>query len=594
MRHLINIVDSVDNNPFEKELNLIASNLDQIADDADDVSEDADPAQMPTTPAPNVVPEIDYATKQDNKKVVPVLFNALKATKQIPANSTVEDTLVEKEEKGRISCIRTKNLNSQQVLTAAASLGLRETPLTDLQAACSGQFTIHSFITPNNVTLTVVLAGRKKAAAAAGAAGDLVLTGKDLTPVKLGLAGTYNSREELAKKTKLAVQKNIKNEKISKALVELVDIAMNRGKGQLSPESLEYIMPIRGMISQDFGEILAPLSLAQDQDNINFPSGNEKLIDVTVANKIRYSVKALGGSGTSMNSLGSLLDEYEATLTDEGKKLLFQNGIKVWRSVNKKEGKVVDKICYAAYLNQTPEYLSYVTILGTDFKTFDELKQLLKPLLANLDYPGFLKMILPATQAGHWNINIGMPTDSNYYLGLTDKRPAPGVAGKFSYDNDPVDGAANIITYSLGKGFEFMVRRGPNKQQYKDIMNDMIRQLNCWLGHVTITSDGALEITSEPFGNLDFEFDYHAPSHIAGNNRPGFLIVPPSKGDKSKKNSKSEIEPSPSVTDAEPKPKAKLNLRPVGAKPKNTKVKEPERRERRDQKSTGLGRERRT
>jgi hypothetical protein len=50
---------------------------------------------------------------------------------------------------------------------------------------------------------------------------------------------------------------------------------------------------------------------------------------------------------------------------------------------------------------------------------------------------------------------------------------------------------------------------------------------------VNVTSDGQLEITSEPFGNLDFEFDYHAPSHIAGNNRPGFMIVPPTKKKKS-------------------------------------------------------------
>ena len=80
-----------------------------------------------------------------------------------------------------------------------------------------------------------------------------------------------------------------------------------------------------------------------------------------------------------------------------------------------------------------------------------------------------------------------------------------------------------------------MVRRGPDKQQYKDIMNDMIKQMNCQLGHVDIDNSGQLIITSKPFGNLDFEFDYHAPSNLAGNNRPGFLIVPPNKGDKGKK-----------------------------------------------------------
>jgi hypothetical protein len=34
-------------------------------------------------------------------------------------------------------------------------------------------------------------------------------------------------------------------------------------------------------------------------------------------------------------------------------------------------------------------------------------------------------------------------------------------------------------------------------------------------------------MSSTSFADLEFEFDYHAPSHIAGNNRPGFMIVQP-------------------------------------------------------------------
>jgi len=71
-------------------------------------------------------------------------------------------------------------------------------------------------------------------------------------------------------------------------------------------------------------------------------------------------------------------------------------------------------------------------------------------------------------------------------------------------------------------------------------MNDMIKQLNCQLGHVSIDEQGQLTVTSKPFGNLDFDFDYHAPSHIAGNNRPGFMIVPLNKGDVGKKKKKTK------------------------------------------------------
>lgn len=499
--------------------------------------------------------EPDYAVQQDYKTFVPKLYNALVGTQAFGGTPPpIEQSVKYVKDPGRLPLIRTAGINSQQIQSAASSIGLTELPLTDIQSASSGQFTIHSFQDATGKIFTVVLAGRKKSVA-----GSLVLNRKDLTPTKLGLAEIFNNRAALAAKVKAVIPTKVADQGLAKACLELVDLAMARGQGQLTPESLEYIKPYRGMISQDFGEILAPLALASDEENINFPVGNEKLIDVTVGGKVRYSVKALGGSGTSMNSLGSLLDDYAATLTDQGKQKLFNDGIKIWQST-RKEGSVTDRICLAASKNAIPEYLSYVDILGGEFQSFSELKQLLGPKLKKLDYPRFLKMILPATQAGKWGINIGMPDDSNFYLGFTDKKPTPGQAGKRSYDHNPVEGAANIITYSLGKGMEFLIKRGPNQQRYKDIMNDMIRQLNCQLGHVDISDRGQLVITSKPFGNLEFEFDYHAPSHIAGNNRPGFMIVPPNKGKVKKSNI--EVEKDNVINNQDSKKKDKPPVKP--------------------------------
>lgn len=496
--------------------------------------------------------EPDYAIQSDYKEMVPLFYDALVKTGAFGENTPppMDATVKYVKQAGRLPLIRTAGINSEQILKAAAYLNLSELPLTKLQQASSGQFTIHSFTSPNDIVFTVVLAGRKKSVS-----GDLVLNRKDLTPVKLGLAGDYPNRKSLADRTKIAVKEKVKDQLLAQALTELVDLAMARGAGQLTPQSLEYVKPYLGMISQDFGEILAPLSLAQDTEIISFPAGNEKLIDVTVGGKARYSVKALGGSGTSMNSLGSLLDDYSATLTDEGKRKLFNDGIKIWQST-KKEGSVTDRICLAASKNAIPEYLSYVDILGGEFQSFAELKTLLSRLVKNLDYKGFLEMILPATRAGKWGTNVGMPVDANFYMGLTDKEPKAGVAGKYSYDHDRVDGAANIITYCLGKGMEYMIKRGPNSQQYKDIMNDMIKQLNCQLGHVDIDNSGQLVITSKPFGNLNFDFDYHAPSHIAGNNRPGFMIVPPNKSGKKQSNievdTENDVDPNEPVDSVEP------------------------------------------
>jgi len=533
MRDLLNLFESITDKGTKAQIIILEAQLDAVVS-AEPGNEPA--AQTSAQPQPADPNEPVYADKVDYTSLTPALAAWLEQAGVENAKNKIEYS----KKGGRLPVLRISDTTSEQLNQSLKSMGLVPAALTDQQSVSSGQFEILSY-TGKGKTYTFVLRGRKTAASYASAAADMVLIPKSLTPVKLGLARDYSNRKDLADAAKQAIKAKVKNQNLAKALTELVVLAENRGAGQLSPESLEYVKPFLGMISQDFGEILAPIALAADGEEISFPVGNEKLIDVTVGGNVRYSVKALGGSGTSMNSLGSLLDEYDMTLTDAGKQQMFRNAIKIWAST-KKEGSVTDRICLAANLNRTPEYLSYVDILGGEFDSWAKLKGLLSNKVKGLDYKGFLEMILPATQAGNWGSNVGMPADSNYYLGLTPNKPKPGIAGKYSYDHDPVDGAANIITYSLGKGIEYMIRRGPNKQQYKDIMNDMIKQLNCQLGHVDIDNQGQLVITSKPFDDLDFEFDYHAPSHIAGNNRPGFMIVPPNAGDVGKKK-KSTPEP---------------------------------------------------
>lgn len=497
------------------------------------------PAVKPTVPpkspatAPAEEPEQSeepiYATRENYQFVQNLLIKELVARKIFqPADQRTLLKQVEYvKDAGRLPLLRISNVTAEQLTDVLVANGAESVPsLTEKQAVSSGQFTILSF-KANNILYTFVMRGVKTNI---GGKDGIVLNRKDLTPVKLGLAGDYTSKQELIDATKNALTNKIQNPALLNGLIELVDIAAAGGKGTLTPESLATMKPYLVMVSQDFGEILAPIVLAQENDKINFPAGNEKLIDVTVGSN-RYSVKAAGGSGTSMNSLGDLLDHYEQSMTDEGKKSMFQNSIKIWKST-RQEGSVTDRICLAANLNKTPEYVSYANSLGGDFKSFGELKALLEPVVSKLDYAGFLKLVKPSMEIGNWTKKkdgpptaVGMPDDGLYYLGQNDKKPKAGVAGKYSYDHDPIDGAANIITYSLGKGIEFMITRGPNAQQYQDIMTDMVKQLNCWLGHVAISPEGSLIVSTKPFSQLKFKFDYHAPSHIAGNNRPGFMIV---------------------------------------------------------------------
>lgn len=445
-----------------------------------------------------------------------------------------------KPEKGRLPHYRLDNVSEEQLQATMTNLGFTETDPTDIQSASSGKWAIYSYEADGTV-YTILIRGFKNK----GEAGGSLLNQKELTPTNIGLTGkTFTSRQELADAAKAGIAQRFKDQQLVSALSELTDNALAGGTNPLSPENLAYIKSKIKIISQDYGEVLAPLILAKDGEPTIFPAGNEKLIDVTVGGT-KYSVKALTGSGTSMNSLGDLLDEYELTMTDAGKKQLFQNGVKIWRST-RKEGSVLDRLCLASYKNKTPEYIAFSTILGSDFvsykspgtddngKQLPSLLSLIQAKTGKLDYSNFLKTIYPAMTAGKWAKPTGLPDDGKYYIGLTDKKPKAGIAGKFSYDNDPIDGAGNIICYSLGQALQNMIKRGPNSAQYKSIMTDMVKTLNCRLAHVTIKLDGSITVTSESFSNLDFDFDYHAPSHKAGNNRPGFMIVRPGTNVKKK------------------------------------------------------------
>ena len=263
MRDILNLLKSVTlSKEITEQIVILEANLDAEANDQ--------PVE------PNAT-QPDYADKTDYDNLLPALEAWL-------TNAGVDDVANKidySKKSSRLPVLRMSDVTPAQLKQAAAGLGLTETPLTDLQAISSGQFDIHGY-TGQGKTFTFVLRGVKTAASYAGAATDLVLNRKDLTPVKLGLAGDYSNRKELANAAKKAIEGKIKNENLSKALIELIELAENRGSGQLTPESLEYVKPFLGMISQDFGEILAPIALANDGEEISFPVGNEKLIDVTV------------------------------------------------------------------------------------------------------------------------------------------------------------------------------------------------------------------------------------------------------------------------------------------------------------------------
>ena len=345
---------------------------------------------------------------------------------------------------------------------------------------------------------------------------------KEYSPKNLGLSGKVLGRKELIAAAKNAVTEKAKDENLKNALLGLIDIAANRGQGQLTPELNQAIQQDRNQLSVDFGEVLAPIAIMDDKDNAEFPVGNSPLIDVKVGSQ-NISVKSLSGSGTSFRSIANLMDKYEQSMTaDSPDKSKFDILKKFHPSAG---GNNKDKIISSSSQAATAEHTKMSEILGGQITSFSQLSDALRNL--NLtDYAEFLKTFYPAMTAGNWGKPVGLPADGAYYMGTKTGAPKKEkAAGKRSFDRDPVDAGADILTYVLGVGLLNFVTRGGDAEGYSKIMTDIVNKADAVIGKIDITVNGGVKITTKPFSDLKFAFQYHAPSHIPGNNLPGFIAI---------------------------------------------------------------------
>lgn len=389
------------------------------------------------------------------------------------------------------------------------------------QSKSSGKFAAYAFDI-NGVSYAAVI-GSVKGKDDEAAIG---IGRKELSPAPLGLAGRQFNKAQLIVQTKKAVEQKIRDEQLKAALIQLVDIAAAGGVGNLDPELAEHIAPIIGTVSQDFGEILAPILIMDKEDVAEFPAGNSPIIDVRLK-KINLSVKALTGSGTSFRTVSDLMDKYEESIIGDPAKKEKYSVLKAFHP--KQGGKNVDKIVLSAATAKTPEYRKAVEILGQEFKNYSQLATAIENKIGSgkktIPYPKFLELIYPAMTAGDWGVPVGLPADGKFYLGQTTTQKKEKAAGKPSYDANPKKGAADIVTYMLGVGLLNMIRRGGDAEVYSSMMTDIVNKANAVLGHITINPDGSMKLDTRPFSDLKFEFQYHAPSHIPGNNLPGFIAI---------------------------------------------------------------------
>ena len=470
-----------------------------------------------TTTTPEPEPDAQFASRNQIKEL------AANLAQDMP------DVRFEVQNKSGLPYIRVFGSDKQTITNYLKQYGYDNLPLEPKQFGLSSKYrsNILSY-NAGDVIYSIVVAGSgKKDDDGKGVSVSI----KEFTPTTLGLAGRIYNKASLIKDTQTAVINKTKTRpELQQILLELIEVAAGI-RPALSPEANENLSQrARDQLSVDFGEILAPIKLANKSDKIEFPKeGNFPLIDVIVGD-LKYSVKSLTGSGTSFRSIQDLMDNFEGTIeNDETQEKLFS----LFKSYHPKAGgKNVDKIIAGANHISVPEYTKISEILGGDFTDYASLQALLnKQKFAKMPnekgYSEFLKMFYPAMVAGDWGKPVGLPADGNYYMGTSKgkEKPTEKEAGYPSFRNNPAKAATDILTYVMGVGTLNAVERGPDAQEYAKMMTNIVNQSPAWLGRLDITDSGQVVASAKPFTDLKFKFQYHAPSHKPGNNLPGFMII---------------------------------------------------------------------
>lgn len=415
--------------------------------------------------------------------------------------------------------IRAQKISLDELKTAITNLGGTFSGPDSNQVKLSGKYPVHSVdIDGTKYSIVIGSVGKGKDSGAIG------INRKELAPTGLGLGGNLYTRDELIEATRSALEVRIRDSLLRDSLLELLEIAANRGKGTLSSEHQDRLDSILGTVSQDFGEILTPIIIMDDDDTAELPAGNNPIVDVKLKN-MNLSVKALTGSGTSFRTVKDLMDKYEASIINDKTKMGKYAVLKQFHPSSKGSNK--DKIIAASMTAGIPEYKMLCSIFKTqNIPNFDSMVGLTTKLTKKADYANFLKTVYPAMTAGNWGIPVGLPADGNYHMGLKADAPKRAyTAGKASYDANPSLAAADILTYVLGVGLLNRIRRGKDSADYSKMMTDIVSKANAVLGHITINRDGSMKVLTKPFSDIKFEFQYHAPSHMPGNNLPGFIGI---------------------------------------------------------------------
>ncbi|CAB4125026.1 hypothetical protein UFOVP181_124 [uncultured Caudovirales phage] len=490
---------------------------------------------------PFVFDNIKYANKAEQQPIVAQIEQILKPSfPAVNVRNDVEDINAGK----RIPSIRILNaLPRDKVLELLSANGFNLTQTANPVQIVSGTYQgfIYTF-TVNNIVFTVVIAGK---GAKEGEEGKCQVGIQMLRPEKFGLKGVDLTKTEMVNTVKTNLPNVVKSDpQLQDALSQLLDVAVGT-RSAVDPELMAHIAPCLNLISQDFGEILTPIVLADsDNDIISFSAtSNKPLIDVEI-NGTPVAVKSLGGSGNSFAAISKMIDEYEQSMLQDDPKWKANKHFDILKDFVSKNGKTNDKLIRAAQNAAVPEAITLNKILGTTPMSYPEMEAAVTKLLVRLNktaagkqnlYSAYLKTIMPAAvSAGRTRgkkktiVAVGLPGDYRQYVhdvtpGKEQKQSTKS-AGKKKFDANFVRAASRQLTYMLGMGFRNAVVEGDDAQEMEQTITNIMTRKDAVAAKITIAADGSIKVVKVPFKDLKFGYQYHAGTDTVDQNAPGFHI----------------------------------------------------------------------
>ena len=490
---------------------------------------------------PFVFDGVTYANRKDQDVEVAAIKAALiDEFPSVNVRNDLEDVNAGK----KIPSIRILNaLPRDKVLSVLKDAGYNFVNTKNDIQIVSGTYQnfIYTF-TKNNIIFTVVIAGK---GAGAGSEGKCQVGIQMLRPEKFGLLGVEKTKTDLANIVKAAIPKVAKSDPVlQQALSQLIDVALG-SRSTVDAELMDHISGCLNLISQDFGEILTPIVLADGaSDIISFSkTSNKPLIDVDVKG-IPVAVKSLGGSGNSFSAIRDMIADYEKSMTDEDPAWTANKTFSILKDFVSKDGKTNDKLIRAAQLAAVPEAVELNNILATTPQNYAQMEAAVSALVQKLEatpegqknlYAAYLKTIWPASVAANRTrgkkatlVPVGLPGDYRSYLKDEDTAEEPKQssksAGKKKFDANFVRAASRQLTYMLGMGFRNQVVEGDDKDEMEQTITNVMTRKDAVAAKITINSDGSIKVIKTAFKDLKFGYQYHAGTDTVDQNAPGFHI----------------------------------------------------------------------